>query len=199
MFFVVDFFTGDRASDLGRLLASQAFKLKDREGYSLQFTLTKTLRKGPPRSLASIPFCKSEVCPVNWITYYLSVCDLLNVRLAPGFFFRASYRNKDVGSGPFVSLAVNNRLCGYLIAAKLFDGETPHSFWVGLSNTLRLLGCSQQDIAEYIGWQSGEMAEHYSQMFDTAASLSILEDILPGAVNLVTTPVSHPENLQTTC
>ena len=30
VFFVVDFFAGDRASDLGRLLASQVFKLKDR-------------------------------------------------------------------------------------------------------------------------------------------------------------------------
>ena len=29
-FFVVDFFTGDRASDLGRLLANQLLRLKDR-------------------------------------------------------------------------------------------------------------------------------------------------------------------------
>ena len=35
-FFVIDFFTGDRTSDLGRLLASQFFKLKDREGYLLR-------------------------------------------------------------------------------------------------------------------------------------------------------------------
>ena len=40
-FFVVDFFTGDRASDLGRLLASQVFRLKDRKGFFLKFTLTK--------------------------------------------------------------------------------------------------------------------------------------------------------------
>ena len=199
VFFVVDFFTGDRASDLGRLLANQVFKLKDREGYLFRFTLTKTLRKGPPRSFALIPFGESEVCPVNWITYYLSVCDLLDVRLPGGFFFRASDRNKDVGSRPFVGSAVNNRLRGYLVEAKIFDGETPHSFRVGLSNTLRLLGCSQQEVAQYIGWQSGEMAEHYSRMSDTAASLAILEGILPGAVNLVGTPVSHPENLQAIC
>ena len=115
VFFVVDFLTGDRTSDLGRLLAGQVFKLKDREGYLLRFTLTKTLRKGLPRSFALIPFCESGVCLVNWITCYLSVCDLLNVRLAPGFFFRASDRNKDVGSRPFVGSAVNNRLRGYLV------------------------------------------------------------------------------------
>ena len=38
-------------------------------------------------------FRESEVCPVNWISYYLSSCDLLNVRLAPGFFFRTSDGN----------------------------------------------------------------------------------------------------------
>ena len=86
VFFVLDFFTGVRASDLGRLLTSQVFKLKDCKGYLLLFTLTKTLRKGPPRSFVLIPFRESEVCPVSWISYYLSVCDLLNVRLAPGFF-----------------------------------------------------------------------------------------------------------------
>ena len=89
-FFVIDFFTGDKASDLGRLLASRVFKLNDREGYLLRFTFSKTLRRDPPRSFALVPFCKTDVCPVHWITYYLSVCDLLKVRLASGFFFRAS-------------------------------------------------------------------------------------------------------------
>ena len=40
--FVVDFFTGVRASDLGRLLANQVFRLKDRKGFLLKFTLTNT-------------------------------------------------------------------------------------------------------------------------------------------------------------
>ena len=35
-FFAVDFFTGDRASDLGRLLANQVFRLKDRKGFLLK-------------------------------------------------------------------------------------------------------------------------------------------------------------------
>ena len=77
--------------------------------------------------------------------------------------------------------------------------KTPHSFQVDLYNTLRLLCCSQQDAVQYIGWQSGEMAEHYSRVSDMAAFVAILEDILPGAVNLAKTPVSHPENLHTLC
>ena len=47
-FFIVDFFTGDRASDLGRLQSCNVFRLRDREGFLLRFTLTKNLRKGPP-------------------------------------------------------------------------------------------------------------------------------------------------------
>ena len=42
--FVVDFFKGDRASDLGRLLANQVFRLKDWKEFLLKLTLTKTTR-----------------------------------------------------------------------------------------------------------------------------------------------------------
>ena len=82
---------------------------------------------------------------------------------------------------------------------KLHDGETPHSFRVGLPTTLRLLGCSQQQVAQYIGWKSGEMAQHYSRSSDAAASLTIFEEVLPSASGLVTVPVSHPDNLQPIC
>ena len=109
-------------------MANKVFKLKDREGYLFRFTLTKT-----PCSFALIPLGESEIYPVNWITYYLFVCDLLDVRLPRGFFFRASDRNKDVGSRPFVGSAVNYRLRGYLVEAKIFDCETPIvSEWVSL-------------------------------------------------------------------
>ena len=64
------------------------------------------------------------------------MCDLLKVRLASGFFFRASDRSRGISSRPFVGKAVNNRLRGYLTEAKLHDGETPHSFRVGLSTRL---------------------------------------------------------------
>ena len=46
--FVVDFCTSDRASDLSRLQSCNVFRLKDREGFFLRFTLTKNLRKRHP-------------------------------------------------------------------------------------------------------------------------------------------------------
>lgn len=86
-FFVINFFTGDRASDLGQLRADQVFKFKDREGYLLNFTFGKTRTKGRPRPFALILIPQKEVCPVLWIRYYLTACEALGVTLAPGFFF----------------------------------------------------------------------------------------------------------------
>ena len=78
VFFVVDFFTGDRASDLGRLLANQVFRLKDRKGFFLKLTWTKTTRGSATSPFILEPFEDAEVCPVAWIDheYYLSVCNL---------------------------------------------------------------------------------------------------------------------------
>ena len=193
-FFIVDFFTGDRASDLGRLQSCNVFRLKDREGFLLRFTLTKTLRKGPPRSLALIKFAHSDVCPVAWIQYYISVCQCLKVPLGQGYFFRTAERSGSIGSKPFTGSAVNNRLRKHLSEAELYAGETPHSFRVGLSTTFRLLGCSSEDVAHYLGWKSGEVAKRYMQGSDATVSLALLERVFPRAASGSVTPVSHPDN-----
>ena len=74
---------------------------------------------------------------------------------------RASDRGKQVGERPFLGSAVYNRLRVYLSEAKLCNGKAPHSFRVGLSNTLSILDCSPQEIAQYLGWKSSNMARHY--------------------------------------
>ena len=56
VFFVANFFTGDRASDLGRLLANQVFSLKDRKGFLLKLTLTKTTRGSATSPFILEPF-----------------------------------------------------------------------------------------------------------------------------------------------
>ena len=63
-FFVINFYTGDRASDLVRLKTDQLFRLKDREGFLLNFTFSKTRRAGQfcPFALLLIP--NVPVCPV---------------------------------------------------------------------------------------------------------------------------------------
>ena len=50
-FFVTDFYTGDRASDLGRLKADELFRVKYREGFLLNLTFSKTRCAGQQRPL----------------------------------------------------------------------------------------------------------------------------------------------------
>jgi len=157
----------------------------------LKLTLTKTTRGSATSPFILEPFEDSGVCPVAWIEYYLSVCNLLNIVLDGGYFFRATNRGRVVSQKPFLGSAVNNRLRKHLTGAKLNGGETPHSFRLGLSNTLNMLGCSQEDISRYLGWRREGMARHYIRVSNIAGSFSI-----PASRSLYHTPASHPSSLQ---
>ena len=117
----------------------------------LKLTLTKTTRGSATSPFILEPFEDTGVCPVAWIEYYLSVCNLLHIVLDGGYFFRATDRGRAVRQKPFLGSAVNNRLRKHLTGAKLNGGETPPSFRLGLSNTLNMLGCSHDDISRYLG------------------------------------------------
>ena len=78
-----------------------------------------------------------------------TVCQCLGISLDQGYFFRVTEHNGSVGNKPFTGSAASNRLMKHLLESKLHAGETPHSFWMGLSNTLRLLGYSQEEVAQY--------------------------------------------------
>ena len=145
----------------------------------LKLTHAKNIRSGSPRSFALIKFTHPEVCPVAWVQYYIAVSRRLEISLDQGYPFRVAERNGSLGNKPFTGSAVNNRLRKHLLESKLHAGETPHSLRVGLSNTLRLLGCSQEDLAQCLGWKSWEVAKRYVQRSDANAS-----------------PVSHHHNLE---
>ena len=67
---------------------------------------------------------------------------------------------------------------------------------MGLSNTLRLLGCSSEDVAHYLGWKSWAVAKRYMQGSDATVSLALLERVFPREASGTVTPVSRPDNLQ---
>ena len=85
--------------------------------------------------------------------------------LDQGYFFQTAEGSRLIESKPFTGSAVNNRLRKHLSEAKLYAEETPHSFRVGLSNTLRLLGCSSEDVAHCLGWKSEEIAKRYMLLY----------------------------------
>ena len=87
---VIDFYTGDRASDLGRLKADQLFRLWDRKGFLLNFTFSKTRRAGQLRPFALLRIPNVPVCPVFRLNYYIAACGALGVPLLGEYLFRSS-------------------------------------------------------------------------------------------------------------
>lgn len=156
-----DFFTGDIASDLGRLQSHCVFQLPHEGGFLHNISLGKTLRgmDALTRPFMLFPTPSVRICPVFWFRYYL---DSMAISLHPGYVFRASTDQKYVSDQQFMGSAVNNRLRSHLLAAGLHSGETPHSFRTGLATTLTL-GFSVEDIAAYLGWKSVESARQYSR------------------------------------
>lgn len=115
--------------------------------------------------------------------------------MSGGYFFRGSDRGRSVGKRPFLDSAVRNRLRVHLSDAQFCDEETPHSFKVGLSNTLSLLGCSPEEIAQYLAWQSSDMARHYARDSQASSKLNLMEYVMALAPTVATT-ISHPGNVQ---
>ena len=105
-----------------------------------------------------------------------------------------------VSHRPFVGSAVSGRLNKYLKAAGIYDGEPPHSFRVGISYTLKGLGCPPEQIAQYVDWRSTLMALHYTRRSNVAASLQLLERItlnLTSPTCQFASQLSDQDNLQT--
>ena len=110
--------------------------------------------------------------------------------------FRTTDRRKVVRSRPFLISPVNNRLRKHLTGAKIDCREAPHSFRLGLSITLNMMGCSPNEISRYVGWRNGDMVNHYNKTSTVAGSSSITKRLHSSAECLVRTPISHPSNLQ---
>ena len=72
----------------------------------------------------------------------------VSVPLLGEYFFRSSEHKKAVSHHQFGSTGVAARLQKYLKTAVINDRETPHIFRVGISYTLKGLGCTPEQIAE---------------------------------------------------
>ena len=185
-FFVVDFYTGDRdrASALGSLQADQVFRLKDREGFLLNFASGKTIRAGLLLPFALLRTPNVLVCPVLWLNYYIAACKVLGVPLLGEYLFRALVHKKVVSHRPLGGSAVSVHLHKYLRVTPINDRETPHSFWVGLSYTLKAFGCTPDEITQYVAWWSIEMTLLYTRRSGASVSLDLLEWVTLGLASV---------------
>ena len=162
-FFCLDFYSGDRASDLGRLKTSDVICLPDQEGLLFRHTFGKTLHGKHTRMFAVKPSSSPCSCPVANLKLYVLLCDRMRINLRQGFLFRTTDPKGCVINTPFLGYAVANRLKKYLSNLHLDDSETAHSFRAGCSITLSLLGASNEAIAKHVSWRSVATAAYYTQ------------------------------------
>lgn len=162
-FFTTDFFSGDRSSDLGRVLSREILFFPDSSGILFNHTFGKTLRGDSVNTFAIRRCDNLVVCPVKNFERYIAVVKLININLAQGFLFRVTKGNS-VTQEPFSGSAVHSRLKYYLDQIKANEGETPHSSRSGCSITLSLLGASKEAVANHIGWASTKMVDHYNDL-----------------------------------
>lgn len=163
-FFCLDFYSGDRGSDLGRIFTKEIVCLSDGDGFLFRHTFGKTLRGGGKNNTFMIKKCPDpKTCPVANLKLYVNLCDLMCVNLRDGYLFRVLNSKNEISADPFVGSAVANRLTLHLRSAGIYNGETMHSFRSGCSITLSLLGVPSEDVARHVGWSSVITANYYSQ------------------------------------
>ena len=162
-FFAIDFFSGDRGSDLGRCLSKEILFSPDYSALLFNHSFGKTLR-GDALNTFAVRRCENHtICPVRNFERYLALCKLMHIDLTPGYLFRSASGGK-VTEQPFCGSAVNNRLKLHLRSTGVDEGETPHSLRSGCSITLSLLGVDQEAIAHHVGWSSTKMLRHYTDL-----------------------------------
>lgn len=163
-FFCLEFFSADRASDLGRVLTKEVGRLPSGEGLLFNHTFGKTLRGGNA-NIFMVKTCQDHiVCPVANLDLYVRLCDAMKVNLRDGYLFRTLNSKGEVSDNPFMGSAVANRLTRHLKDVGIHSGETMHSFRSGCSITLSLLGISPEDVASHVGWRTRESFDHYCQI-----------------------------------
>ena len=124
-FFTTDFFSGDRSSDLGRVLSREVLYFPDSSGILFNHTFGKTLRGDSVNTFAVRRCDNLVVCPVKNFERYIAVAKLIKINLGQGFLFRVTKGN-NVTREPFIGSAVHGRLKFYLDQIQANDGETPH-------------------------------------------------------------------------
>ena len=166
-FFIVQWFSGDRAGDLGNSIGKEVTRL---ECGSLLFnhTIGKTVRQsdGDLVVVPSIPE-DPELCPVQAVDAYVRHCNENSVDVINGFLFRPvdARAHGKVLQAPFSSSAATKRLRFYLRDAP-FDSSalTAHGFRAGCAITLLLLDCSPEDVKTHCRWASDRVFSHYTKL-----------------------------------
>jgi hypothetical protein len=127
-------------------------------------TFGKTLRGNDVHIFAVRACSDSTVCWLKISSYTcISQKTCMGVNLRGSHLFRTSNRHGQITQNAFQGSAVGNKLKRHLAALQLSDGKTMHGSRSGCSITLSLIGASDDDVAQHVGWKSLTTAQYYTQ------------------------------------
>lgn len=179
-FFLVQWFSGDRAHDLGSSLGREVTRLGD-GSLLFKHVIGKTIRQSDG-DLIVVPRVPEELalCPVRAVEEYVDLCKLNGIDVVNDFLFRPLKMSPSgpAPATPFSSSNATKRLRLYLKNAP-FDSSTftAHGFRAGCAITLLLLDCSPEAVKSHCRWASDRVFSHYtkvekvSRLEGTAAAL----------------------------
>lgn len=164
--FKVQFFAGDRASDVAIILSQEVKKLDDNSGFVFNHTFGKTLRGSSNKcNTFVLKRCKDEIiCPVHGLESYYAFTKKHGVSLKTGYLFRIVSEDGKVLEKPMSYSSIYERFKGYLLTLGIFDGETPHSMRAGCAILLaHAENVDTKSVMNHIGWKSERMAHYYTR------------------------------------
>jgi integrase len=173
-FFLLQFFAGDRAGDLGKMLTQEIKCFPDGSGFLITHTVGKVLAGKSHVNTFAVMRCQDEnLCAVKAITDYINFAMVFGVHLKAGYLFRPISDDGRVLDSPLPYTAIYMRLKLYLQALNIDDGETPHSFRSGCAIAMVLSGSAEtsQEVMQHVGWFTKESMDHYirsARLQDTA-------------------------------
>ena len=161
-FFLTQWFSGDRAGDLGNSVGREVVRL---ECGSLLYnhTVGKQIRQadGHLMVVPSVSECP-ELCPVGAFDVYVAACGAAGVDLRKGYLFPPTMapRHLSVRDAPFTSAAATKRLRVYLPGEDL----SAHGSRAGCAITLSMLGASQEAVMAHCRWATERVCRHYTKL-----------------------------------
>ena len=124
----LQFFAGDRASDVGHVLVQEIKMLSDGTGLVFNHTFGKTLKGDGKFNRFDIKRCDDQVvCPVGGIEHYFHDAKLYGIDLSAGYLFRHVMGSMKVLDDCMSYSAIYERLKTYLSILEINDGEAQHA------------------------------------------------------------------------
>ncbi|KAK3107786.1 hypothetical protein FSP39_022109 [Pinctada imbricata] len=164
--FKLQFFAGDRASDVGMTMSQEMKILNDDSGLVFNHTFGKTLRGDGKCNQFVLKRCNDNlICPVQGIENYLQITKSLAITVECGYLFRPLTELGRIINEPLSYSAIYERLREYLSRLGIYEGETPHSFRAGCAIHMLMTKSAQSSdqMKRHIGWSTDMSVKYYSR------------------------------------